>query len=398
MSLNNTPSGERVRIGFFGRRNAGKSSLVNAVTNQETSLVSKIKGTTTDPVYKSMELLPLGPVTIIDTAGIDDIGDIGLLRVEKTKDILKICDICVLVIDVNSEITHYEDELLNLFKENDTSYIIVNNKIDTTNKKRHYKEDSIVNVDVSSVTKEGIKELKNVLSKTIKSDKLENHLIKDILTTYEIVVLVVPIDSGAPKGRLILPQQQTIRDILEANAITVVVRETELKYTLKILGEKVSLVVTDSQIFNTVSKIVPENILLTSFSILFARYKGELKTLVNGAYMLEKLKDGDKVLICEGCTHHRQCDDIGTIKLPKWIKEYTNKNIEFTFLSGGDFKSNLYGYSLIVHCGGCMLQNKDVLNRIKLAKKAGVPITNYGTLIAYINKILKRVIEPFKEI
>lgn len=395
MSMNLTPKGERLQIAFFGKTNVGKSSLINAFTNQETSLVSSVKGTTTDPVKKAMELLPLGAITVIDTAGIDDFSSVGKIRVQKTKSVLKMCDIAILVVDTNSGICECDNELIDTFLRENIPFLIAVNKSDLGNIKIHCKNENILKIFVSAKTKKGINELKNAIIKIAPKNNSTKKLIGDLLKPKDIVVLVVPIDKSAPKGRLILPQQQTIRDVLEANAISIVVGEKELKSTLELLGKNVKLVVTDSQIFNKVSKIVDEDIFLTSFSILFARYKGNLKTLTSGAYALEKLENGSKILVCEGCTHHIQCDDIGTVKLPKWIREYTKKDFEFTFLSGSDFKSNISDYSLIIHCGGCMLHKKEIENRIVLAQEFNVPITNYGTLIAYINGILKRATEIF---
>ncbi len=395
MSLNSTPSSERIHIGFFGKRNAGKSSLINAVTNQSLAIVSDVKGTTTDPVYKSMELLPLGPVTIVDTAGFDDDGELGNLRVEKTKQVLNKIDIAVLIVDSQIGLTNEDEEFISLFKSKKLKYIIVYNKCDLAVSYNKTKENEIY---VSAVNNINIYELKEMISKISLDNKNKNTLISDLLLPKDVVILVTPIDSAAPKGRLILPQQQVIRDILDANAISIVVKETELKAALECCYKKPKLIVTDSQVFKKVNEETPSDIMLTSFSILFARYKGILTDAVNSVRSIENLKDDDVILISEGCTHHRQCDDIGTVKLPNWLKNYTNKNLKFEFSSGTGFPGDLSKYKMIIHCGGCMLKDNEVLYRYSQAKEQGIPISNYGITIAYINDILKRSIEIFPEL
>ena len=392
MGMNDTPSSERLHIGFFGRRNAGKSSVVNAVTNQNMSLVSDKKGTTTDPVEKTMELLPLGPVVIIDTAGFDDEGTLGKMRVERTKAVLNRVDIAVLVVDGTIGMTSVENELVSLFEEKKISYLIVFNKCDLLDNTTDGK------IFVSAKNNTNIELLKDKIAKVVNAQKSDKRLCGDLVNKNDFVVLVIPIDSAAPKGRIILPQQQVIRDVLESGAAAVVTRETELKDTLDSLGRKPKIVITDSQAFGMVSKIVPEDIPLTSFSILFVRYKGGLESAVHGAATLDKLKDGDKVLISEGCTHHRQCEDIGTVKMPKWIKEYTGKDLQFEFTSGTEFPEEISDYSLIVHCGACMLNDREMKYRRTFADANGVPMTNYGIAIAYMNGILKRSLAPFPDI
>ena len=397
MSLNDTVSAERLHIGFFGMRNAGKSSIVNAVTGQQLSVVSDVKGTTTDPVKKAMELLPLGPVVIIDTPGLDDEGELGMLRVQKARQILTQTDIAVLVTDVTIGLSAADNELINIFKERKTPYIIVYNKSDQIFERREVSENELY---ASAVTGEGINELKEALGSFAQKCKNSKLLVSDLLKPQDIVVLVTPIDESAPKGRLILPQQLTIRDILDANGIVVTCRETELANTLSSLARKPAMVITDSQAFGKVSAETPENIPLTSFSILMARYKGDLVELVRGAAALCKLRDGDKVLISEGCTHHRQCNDIGTVKLPRWIKEYTGVVPEFSFTSGGEFPdaSSLSHYSLVVHCGGCMLNEAEMKSRIERCASAGVPIVNYGIAIAQMHGILERSLGLFPDV
>lgn len=395
MSLNSTPSAERIQIGFFGKRNVGKSSLVNAITNQNLSVVSEIKGTTTDPVYKSMEILPIGPVTIIDTAGIDDEGELGKLRIEKTKEVLNKINIAVLIIDASKEISYIEKELINIFESKNINYIIAYNKVDLIKNFKELKKNEIY---VSAKNNQNIYELKELISSIYEENPNSSKLVRDLVNPNDKVILVTPIDSAAPKGRLILPQQQVIRDLLEANAISIVIKETELKNTLNILKDKPKLVITDSQVFNKVSKNTPQDIYLTSFSILFARYKGILDYAINGVIKLNSLKDNDFILISEGCTHHRQCEDIGSVKLPKWIQEYTKKKLNFEFSSGGSFPTDLSKYSMIIHCGSCMLKDREVLYRYQLAKEQNIPISNYGITIAYINGILKRSIEIFPDI
>lgn len=389
MGLNDTPSANRVHIGFFGRRNAGKSSVVNAVTGQELAVVSDIKGTTTDPVYKSMELLPLGPVMVIDTPGFDDEGTLGEMRVKKTKQVLNKTDVAVLVVDGASGLTDCDKELVSLFKEKNIPYVIAYNKSDLLSEKPTQEKNFIY---ISALKKQNIYELKEMIGSLAKIDDLTLKIAGDLINKGDFVVLVVPIDSAAPKGRLILPQQQTIRDVLEANAVAIVVKESELKDTLASLGKKPSLVITDSQAFKQVSADTPQDIPLTSFSILMARYKGFLAPALEGAAAIEKLRDGSLVLISEGCTHHRQCDDIGTVKLPRWLRKYTGKNISFETSSGTEFPEELSKYDLIIHCGGCMLNSREVQYRMKCAQDMGVPMTNYGTAIAYMQGILKRSI------
>jgi len=394
MSLNNTPSGDRVHIGFFGRRNAGKSSVVNAVTGQDLAVVSDYKGTTTDPVSKAMELLPLGPVMIIDTPGFDDEGELGQLRVKKTRQVLNKTDIAVLVVDASEGLKECDHQLIDLFKAKEISYIVVYNKSDLL---ESIPEDTDSSIYVSALRGEKIYELKERIAK-LKQTQTDKRIIADKLQRGDFVVLVVPIDSAAPKGRLILPQQQTIRDILDANAVSIVVKETELADTLASLGKKPAMVITDSQVFKTVAPIVPADIPLTSFSILMARYKGLIDAAVPGAAAVENLKDGDTVLIAEGCTHHRQCDDIGSVKIPNWLRKYTGNDITIKTCSGTEFPDDLTPYAMVIHCGGCMLNEREVRYRTKCAVDQNVPITNYGTLIAYLNGILKRSVEIFPEL
>ena len=399
-NLNQTPSANRTHIGIFGKRNAGKSSLINAITGQNYAIVSDVLGTTTDPVLKSMELLPLGPVVIIDTPGLDDEGTLGALRIQKAYQILNKTDIAVLVIDASSGVTKEDSEILKRIHEKEIPCVIVVNKSDicpNCNLEDLPLPDSDSAILVSSKTGEHIHELKELLAQQASQDTIQKSIVADLLNPLDFVVLVVPIDSAAPKGRLILPQQQTIRDILEAKASAIVVQETELAETLNSLGKKPKMVITDSLVFKKVSAVTPDDILLTSFSILFARYKGNLKTLVDGASALDSLKDGDRILISEGCTHHRQCDDIGTVKLPNWIRNYTKKEIEFKFTSGTEFPLDLSSYKMIVHCGGCMLNEREMKYRLKCAEDAKIPITNYGTCIAYINGILERSLQPVKD-
>ena len=402
MGMNQTPSSERVHIGLFGKRNAGKSSVINAVTNQDIAIVSAVRGTTTDPVYKSMELLPLGPVMLIDTPGLDDEGELGALRVQKGLDVLRKTDIALLIVDGTARMSPEDERLEEELKKRGLPYLVVFNKWDLVQEKSAGEENSGAepederHIRVSARTGEGIQELKERLARMVPAGK-EKRLVGDLLEPQDLVVLVVPIDKAAPKGRLILPQQQTIRDVLESGAVSVVVREKELKETLKKLGTKPKLVITDSQVFGLVDRDTPEDILLTSFSILFARYKGNLAQAVRGAGALESLRDGDKILISEGCTHHRQCDDIGTVKLPRWIENYTGKKPEFVFTSGTGFERNLKEYHMIVHCGGCMLNEQEMQYRLKMAENQGVPMTNYGILIAYMKGILERSLQPFPD-
>lgn len=394
MGLQDTPSSERVQIGFFGCRNAGKSSLVNAVTNQEMAVVSPVKGTTTDPVTKAMELLPLGPVLIIDTPGIDDEGGLGEQRVKRTKQILNRIDCAVLVVDSVAGKTKADEELLNLFQEKQIPFLVAYNKSDLQMPALSGKNE----VAVSALQKTGIEELKERIAALGKENQKERMLVKDLVKAEDLVVLVTPIDSSAPKGRLILPQQQTIRDLLEANAIPVVTKENTLKTTLESLAKKPAMVITDSQAFAQVSKDTPLDIPLTSFSILMARYKGFLEGAVQGVAAIETLQDGDKVLICEGCTHHRQCEDIGTVKIPRWLRQHTGKELELVHTSGKDFPEDLSPYRLVIHCGGCMLNEREVVYRQKCAADAGIPFTNYGIAIAYMTGILKRSIEIFPKL
>lgn len=394
MGLQDTPSSERVQIGFFGCRNAGKSSLVNAVTNQEMAVVSPVKGTTTDPVTKAMELLPLGPVLIIDTPGIDDEGGLGAQRVKRTKQILNRIDCAILVVDSVAGETAADEELLNLFQEKQIPFLVAYNKSDLQMPVLS-KENEVA---VSALEKTGIEELKERIAALGKENQKERMLVRDLVKAEDLVVLVTPIDSSAPKGRLILPQQQTIRDLLEADAIPVVTKENTLKTTLESLAKKPAMVITDSQAFAQVSKDTPLDIPLTSFSILMARYRGFLEGAVQGVAAIETLQDGDKVLICEGCTHHRQCEDIGTVKIPRWLRQHTGKELELVHTSGKDFPEDLSPYRLVIHCGGCMFNEREVAYRQKCAADAGIPFTNYGIAIAYMTGILKRSIEIFPKL
>ena len=404
MGLNDKVSAERVHIGFFGLRNAGKSSVVNAVTGQSLSLVSETKGTTTDPVQKAMELLPIGPVVIIDTPGIDDVGTLGEMRVKRALQVLDKTDIAILVVDAEKGLQQADQELLTLFAEKKIPHITVYNKSDllatvpSRPEKQQEKNDAIY---VSAKSGDQIYELKErigALAKAASAKADEKRIVADLIQPEDVVVLVVPIDSAAPKGRLILPQQQTIRDVLESGAISVVTRETELPQTLRALGKKPALVITDSQAFQKVNADTPADVPLTSFSILFARYKGDLKEAVHGAAQLDKLQNGDTVLISEGCTHHRQCGDIGTVKLPNWIRNYTGKELSFEFTSGGEFPEDLSPYALVVHCGGCMLNDREMKARIARAVAKNVPITNYGICIAQVHGILRRSVEMFGDV
>lgn len=390
MSLNNTPTADRTHIGIFGNTNAGKSSIINAITSQNIAIVSDVSGTTTDPVYKSMELLPLGPVVIIDTPGLDDLSELGKERIKKAYDVLEKTDIAVLVCDSLIGLTKTEESLIEKFKEKNIPYVLVYNKSDLTDK--DFSGENVISV--SAQTGKNIDRLKEMIA-ALKPQSEEKPLVSDLIKPFDTVVLVTPIDESAPKGRLILPQQQTIREILDAGAICLVTREHELSSALSALSKKPALVITDSQAFGFVNKVLPKDILLTSFSILFARKKGDLKSLVEGAKALDGLQDGDTVLIAEGCTHHRQCGDIGTVKLPNWIRNYTGKELNFEFTSGTEFPDSLTKYSLIVHCGGCMLNDKAVKSRMERAGLQGVKMTNYGTTIAYVNGILERSIQPF---
>ncbi len=405
MSMNSTPMANRIHIGFFGRRNAGKSSVVNAVTGQDLAVVSEIRGTTTDPVYKSMELLPMGPVVIIDTPGFDDEGSLGDLRVIKARQVLNKTDVAVLIVDA-AEGTHpCDEELIKLFQEKEIPYIVAYNKADLLDKSVASKkpgkaaetewETGGQEIWVSALTGDGIYDLKEMIARSVETDDERYHIVADLIKPDDFVVLVVPIDSAAPKGRLILPQQQVIRDVLEADATALVVKENGLAETLKNAGKKPTMVITDSQAFEVVAQTVPDDIPLTSFSILMARWKGYLDTAVEGVCALDELEDGDTVLISEGCTHHRQCDDIGTVKIPRWIGAYTGKDIKFETSSGTEFPDDVTKYKLVIHCGGCMLNEREVRYRMKCSIDQGVPFTNYGVLIAYMNGILKRSLQVF---
>lgn len=410
MSLNSTPSAERIHIGIFGKRNAGKSSLINGITGQDLAIVSPVEGTTTDPVQKAMELLPLGPVVLIDTPGIDDEGELGALRVKKSYQMLNKCDLAVVVSNICEEFSVEDQKLLNIIEKKKIPCMIVFSQSDRVSKEEEEKKlqemkhkfqkqlgkAAPILLAASAATGYGIREIKEELGKMILQEEHEKKLVRDILAPGKFTVLVVPIDKAAPKGRLILPQQQTIRDILEGGGAAVVVRESELEETLCRMKGQIGLVITDSQVFEQVGKIVPENIPLTSFSILFARYKGELEPLISGVGAVEELREGDRVLICEGCTHHRQCNDIGTVKIPGWLQKKTGKTLQFSFTSGGEFPQDLSPYSLIIHCGGCMLNAREMKYRIACGEDAGVPITNYGILISYLKGTLERSIRPIR--
>ena len=395
MSLNSTPSSDRVHIAFFGRRNAGKSSVVNAVTGQELAIVSDVLGTTTDPVLKAMELLPLGPVVIIDTPGIDDEGELGALRVKKSCQMLNKTDIAVLVIDDGIGMTHQDKALLEKIQKKNIPYIIAYNKTENSSQDKNGRNE----ISVSAATGKNINELKEMIAACAKNLHSDRHIISDRLQKEDMVVLVVPIDGSAPKGRLILPQQQTIRDIIDSHAMCAVTQPEQLSAVLGRLSQKPKLVITDSQAFAPVSKIVPDDIMLTSFSILFANYKGNLRLAVEGVKALDRVREGDRILISEGCTHHRQCGDIGTVKLPALIRKYTGvQNPDFSWTSGTEFSEDLSKYRMVIHCGGCMLNEREMHYRLQCAVDEGVPITNYGTAIAYMNGILKRSLAPFPEI
>lgn len=404
MGLNNTPNADRVHIGIFGRRNAGKSSVINAVTGQNLAIVSDVLGTTTDPVYKAMEILPLGPVVLIDTPGLDDVGELGELRVQKAFQVLNKTDIALLVLDVNSGFSKEEEKLLELVKAKNIPFVAVLNKTDIAQEDKIKESEKLLKdkynienvVSVSAEKKDGIFELKEKIA-SLNTEKEKSPIISDLVCPGETAVLVVPIDESAPKGRLILPQQQTIRDLLDHNAMAAVTQVTTLAKTLESFKEPPKIVVTDSQAFKEVAKIVPENVPLTSFSILFARHKGELSTLVKGVKAMDNLKDGDTVLISEGCTHHRQCNDIGSVKIPNAVRKYTGKNLNFEFTSGGEFPLDLSKYSLIIHCGGCMLNEREMKYRIACANDAGIPMVNYGVLLAQVNGILNRSLEPVEK-
>lgn len=396
--LNSTPKGDRLHIALFGKTNAGKSSVINAVTSQNIALVSEIKGTTTDPVYKAMELLPIGPVMLIDTAGLDDESNLGELRREKTFEVLNKTDIALIVVDGLKGLTAYDKDVISKIKSKNIPIIGVLNKIDKLDEidvSIYEKETDISFIPVSTLTGEGIKELKGAIIKAVPENEDKFKIVGDLISPGDFVVLVTPIDKAAPKGRLILPQQQTIRDVLESDAMAIVTKEFELRETLAGLSKKPKMVITDSQVFLKVSADTPKDILMTSFSILMARHKGDLTELVKGAKAIKNLKDGDKILISEACTHHRQSDDIGKVKIPRWLRQKTGKKLEFDFSSGFSFPENIKDYALIVHCAGCMLNRKAMLYRINEAKAQNVPIVNYGVLIAYVQGILERALKPF---
>lgn len=395
MGLNDTVSAQRIHIGFFGMRNAGKSSLVNAVTKQEISIVSNVKGTTTDPVKKSMELLPLGPVLIIDTPGLDDEGELGEKRISKAKKALVQADIAVLAVDSTVGLKNEEKELISEFETRNLPYVIAYTKADLLSQRKELATNEIY---VSSATMEGVNELKELLGRFSKNLNKEKYIVSDMLCPNDVVILVTPIDESAPKGRIILPQQQVLRELLDAHITAIVCQPEEISQVLGTLNTKPRMVITDSQAFEFVSQNVPANIPLTSFSILFARYKGNLEALVNGARTIDNLKNGDRILISEGCTHHRQCNDIGAVKLPKWLEKYTDANFEYSFSSGGEFPKELRDYSLVIHCGGCMINEREMNNRIDECVAQGVPIVNYGVAIAHMHGILRRALMPFENI
>ncbi|MCO5384920.1 MAG: [FeFe] hydrogenase H-cluster maturation GTPase HydF [Desulfosporosinus sp.] len=406
MSLNETPRGVRVHLALFGKRNAGKSSVINAITGQETAIVSKVKGTTTDPVFKTMEILPIGPCVIIDTAGIDDVGELGELRLKKTLEVLDITDVALLIVDIQAGISDNDRFIIDTFKKKKKPLIVALNKCDTIeNENKNEAQERIASllqdelstpvVAVSALKKLGIKELKNAIISVIPEDEDKFKIVGDLINPGDFVVLVTPIDKAAPKGRLILPQQQTIRDILESDAMAIVTKEYELRETLNHLAKKPKLVITDSQAFLKVAADTPKDILMTSFSILFARQKGDLTEFIKGAKAIETLKDGDKVLIAEGCTHHRQSDDIGSVKIPRWIRQRTGRQIEFEYSSGATFTKDVKKYALIAHCGACMMNRTGMLSRVEQAKSLNVPIVNFGILIAYVQGLLPRALEPF---
>lgn len=395
MGLNDTPQAERIHIGFFGRTNAGKSSLVNKITNQDLAIVSDTKGTTTDPVYKAMEILPLGPVVIIDTPGFDDDGVLGEKRISRTKLVLNKTDVAVLVVDLVEGMAKTDEELIKLFEQKGIPYIVAYNKADLKETVSAGKPNEIY---VSSVTGKNINELKEMIARAGLQKPAATPLISDLIDAGDTVVLVIPIDSSAPKGRIILPQQQVLREVLDSHAIAYIAQDSDLKTLLDNMKTKPKLVVTDSQAFGKVSKIVPEDIMLTSFSILLARHKGFLKSAVKGVKAIDSIEDGDTILISEGCTHHRQCEDIGTYKIPKWLKEYTGKTFNIETTSGLSFAEDLSRYKMIIHCGACMLNDREMIYRTKSANDCGIPMTNYGTAIAYMHGILKRSLEVFPDI
>ena len=405
--MNHTPSSERLHIGIFGKRNAGKSSIINAITGQNLAIVSDVKGTTTDPVLKAMEILPLGPVVLIDTPGLDDEGELGELRVKKAYQMLNKTDVAILVVDGTVGMTGEDEKILEKVREKRIPCIVVHNKKDLITdhaiksnanlQERKNARNDMDYVWVSAATGENIEKLRQMIVNVVPKENEFRRIVGDLIRPLDFVVLVVPIDGSAPKGRLILPQQQTIRDILEAGAVPIVVKDTELEEMLDKLQVNPSLVITDSQVFGKVVQIVPRDVPLTSFSILMARYKGDLKMVVHGAYALDGLQDGDTVLISEGCTHHRQCEDIGTVKLPKWIIEHTGENVKFEFTSGTEFPDDLSKYKMVIHCGGCMLNEREMKYRLKCAEDMGVPMTNYGTAIAHMKGILGRSIDIFQK-
>lgn len=394
MSLNNTPAANRIHIGIFGRRNAGKSSVINAITGQSLAIVSDIKGTTTDPVSKAMELLPLGPVVIIDTPGLDDIGELGAQRIQKAYQVLNKTDIAILVVDASVGFTREDEEILKRIYDKKIPYVTVLNKIDRCEILPEIQDVSNT-ICVSAITGYHIQELKEMIAAQIPDNASDSCLVRDLIAPSDFVILVVPIDKAAPKGRLILPQQQTIRDILDGHGISIVVSPQELPSTIASLGKKPALVITDSQVFEEVAQLTPKELPLTSFSILFARYKGSLSLLSEGALTIDQLKDGDTILISEGCTHHRQCGDIGTEKLPAWLQKHTGKQLQFEFTSGTEFPEELQKYRLIIHCGGCMLNEREMKYRLLCAKDQNIPVTNYGMAIAHMKGILKRSMEIF---
>lgn len=394
--LNSTPSANRVHIGFFGRRNVGKSSIVNAVTGQDLAIVSEVKGTTTDPVSKAMELLPLGPVVIVDTPGIDDEGELGAKRIAKTRQVLNRIDVAILIADARDGLTEVENELLEEFKRKSLAHLIVFNKSDLLSGSPSNPYPGAIYA--SAKEKVNIELIKEKIGELGKEEDTKFRIVGDIVCPSDFVVLVVPIDKAAPKGRLILPQQQTIRDLLESDATAIVVKEHELRNTLETLGKKPKMVITDSQVFAKVSADTPKDILLSSFSILMARYKGVLAPAIEGVAVLDQLRDGDRVLITEGCTHHRQCDDIGTVKIPRWVRQYTGVDVKFEFSTGGDFPEDLTPYRLIIHCGACMLTDREMRYRRRHADEQKIPMTNYGIVIAYVQGILKRSLQPFPEL
>lgn len=391
--MSNIVNAEKIHIGIFGLRNAGKSSIINSITGQNLAIVSDTPGTTTDPVKKAMELLPLGPVVIVDTPGLDDEGELGLLRVKKTKQVLNYVDIALLVIDAQRVITKLEEDLIELFKTKSIPYIIAYNKADLITNKENLNENEIY---VSAKDGTNINELKEMLARILKRND-DKKIVQDLVNEGDTVLFVIPIDAGAPKGRIILPQQQVLRELIDKQVTVVIASPNNLKESIEKLSKKPDLVITDSQVFGVVDKLVPEDVLLTSFSILFARYKGNLETLVKGVEGLDRLKDDSYVLISEGCTHHRQCEDIGTVKMPKWIKDYTGKEINFDFTSGGEFLEDISKYDLIVHCGGCMINQREMHYRLEHSNDCNVLITNYGMAIAKMHGILKRSLKPFKE-